>query len=609
MKIERFGLRWLVNVLLLACILVAVPTTVYHLPGVLCKRIGPFPIVQTEAKSPRIEFSQVFPVPDGLSEQIDFWKQIFTQYSTRQVVIHDDWYLDVIYAVVDLDEYPSRKAGRQAVQEARKTYRELLARVAEKWDRPWELSQKERRILHLFDDVDPSPRFPIPEAHKRVRAQLGQADNFKNGIIRSGRYLDRMQDIFSEQGLPTDLTCLPLVESSFNPHAVSFVGAAGMWQFMRGTGRQYGLKVGRLVDERRDPLAATHAAARLLSDNYQALGVWPLAITAYNHGLQGMKNAVKQTGTTDIVAIIENYRSSSFGFASRNFYAEFVAAARVFADAPRYFGELTLEEPLELARVSLPHFTEARTLEQYCKIPIKALRELNPALHRSLFRPGKYLPKGYTLNLLSQQAKRFETLYASVPDARKLDTAPKPRQHRVRRGQTLSYIAQKYGISVRDLMRENGLRSSRWIRAGQKLSLPGSYAAAAEKQGEKIADKKAKAESKSKAKPVRHRVRPGQTLIEIAANYDTTVRELMRKNRLRSSRWIRAGQYLQIPAGKSSQKTKTREHRVRRGQTLIEIARMYNSTVRNFQKLNRIKNPRSIRVGQLLKIPGKSGVN
>ena len=148
-------------------------------------------------------------------------------------------------------------------------------------------------------------------------------DRFREGLIRSGAYVDQIKEIFRSYGLPSDLAYLPHVESSFNPKAYSKFGAAGLWQFMRSTGKRF-LEIDYTLDERRDPIRASHAAARLLKENYKALGTWPMAITAYNHGLAGMMRATRSKGNYE--AIFKQYRSRLFKFASRNFYSEFLAA-------------------------------------------------------------------------------------------------------------------------------------------------------------------------------------------------------------------------------------------------------------------------------------------
>src|SRR4029453_14806897 len=166
-------------------------------------------------------------------------------------------------------------------------------------------------------------RAPTPsdyrDAKDELRFQLGQRDKFRDGLVRSGAYEEQMRAVFRENGLPDGLALLPHVESSFNVRAYSKYGAAGVWQFMRGTGRRF-MKVDYVIDERLDPITSTRAAARLLRENYGILGSWPLALTAYNHGAAGMNGAVEKVGTSRIEVIIARYDSPSFGFASRNFY-------------------------------------------------------------------------------------------------------------------------------------------------------------------------------------------------------------------------------------------------------------------------------------------------
>jgi membrane-bound lytic murein transglycosylase D len=158
-------------------------------------------------------------------------------------------------------------------------------------------------------------------------------------MARQKGYLPAMQAILRQHGVPEELAHLTLVESCFNLEAYSKVGAAGVWQFMPSTGRQY-MTVDGAIDERRDPLRSTQAAAEHLRGDYEVLGTWPLAITAYNHGRGGMARAVRTVGTTDFGEISSNYRGPAFGFASRNFYPEFLAALEVVARSEDHFGEV-----------------------------------------------------------------------------------------------------------------------------------------------------------------------------------------------------------------------------------------------------------------------------
>src|SRR5437763_250276 len=154
-----------------------------------------------------------------------------------------------------------------------------------------------------------------PAPGEDVRFQLGQADRFRAGLIRSGAWETHIAQVLANLGLPAELAVLPHVESSFNPAAYSKVGAAGLWQFMRSTGRRY-MRIDSAVDDRLDPFRSTEAAAQLLAYNYRVLGTWPLALTAYNHGTAGVRRAKETLGTDDIVRIVRSYNSRTFGFAS-----------------------------------------------------------------------------------------------------------------------------------------------------------------------------------------------------------------------------------------------------------------------------------------------------
>ena len=287
-------------------------------------------IVVLSASSFTLEdVSQQFP-RNGLEDRISFWILVFTQYGERDVVFHDEDDLRLRYHV----EHFSR---------------ERKSNTAESRRQRDHLKRRHRKIKSLFDEIieyGPNSELLGAEHQKiigtltgsnyrltesslldlrdRIRYQRGIKEKFREGLIRSGKYLARMKAIFEEYGLPQELAYLPHVESSFDYDAYSKAGAAGIWQFTRGTGRSY-LRINRFVDERRDPIRATDAAARLMRDNYAALGSWPLAITSYNHGKNGMLRAKKQYGS-DLERIIEGYRSRYFGFASKNFYAEFLAA-------------------------------------------------------------------------------------------------------------------------------------------------------------------------------------------------------------------------------------------------------------------------------------------
>jgi membrane-bound lytic murein transglycosylase D len=188
------------------------------------------------------------------------------------------------------------------------------------------------------------------------------------------------------------------VESSFNPAAYSKVGAAGLWQFLRSTGRRF-LRIDAAVDERLDPFRETEAAAQLLAYNYRLLGTWPLAITAYNHGAAGMLRAREQLGTTDIVRIVRDYHSPTFGFASRNFYVSFLAALAVTQDPHKYFGALPLSTPIDFHEVKMPARTDVAQVLRALDVDRRTLEQLNPALRPAVWSGRRAIPTGYVLRL------------------------------------------------------------------------------------------------------------------------------------------------------------------------------------------------------------------
>ena len=273
----------------------------------------------------------VLPRPASLQPAVGFWTKVYTEVDTSSGYIHDDRYLDVVYAVVRFREGASSRTRQRAVKSAKKRYATVLRTLA--GGKRSGLNEDETRVLALWAGKEDK----LKGAAERLRFQLGQANRFKAGLVRSGAWTPYIFDAVSGVGLPPELVALPHVESSFNPGARSHVGAAGMWQFTRSTGRRF-MRIDHVVDERLDPFLSTNAAVQLLQNNYEVTGTWPLAITAYNHGAAGMRRAAGQLGTTDIGVIVQSYRGRTFGFASRNFYAAFLAAVDADADAQIHFG-------------------------------------------------------------------------------------------------------------------------------------------------------------------------------------------------------------------------------------------------------------------------------
>jgi membrane-bound lytic murein transglycosylase D len=214
--------------------------------------------------------------------------------------------------------------------------------------------------------------------------------------------MTQMQKIFRQEGLPVELAYLPLVESSFNVRARSSVGAVGMWQFMPETGKKF-MRVDTAVDERLDPMASTRAAARLLKENYRILGNWPLAITAYNHGTEGIFRGIKAVESDDLVDLIRGYQSPTFGFASRNFYAEFLAVVEIATNRERYFPFLRPHRPVTLQEVEAKRQMPLQAVLKPAAISQRDFFGWNPALQPM----AKVIPTGYRVRIPPHKVDAF----------------------------------------------------------------------------------------------------------------------------------------------------------------------------------------------------------
>ena len=253
----------------------------------------------------------------------------------------------------------SRRERNRRVDRRRQALRATLQALASgKRDN---LSDEEARVLALWpDDVSNAT---LARAARQIRYQQGLRERFRQGLERAGRWRAYVNEQFAAQGVPIDIAALPHVESSYNPNARSHVGASGVWQFTRSTGRRF-MRVDHVVDERNDVFAATRGAARLLAYNYSLTGSWPMAITAYNHGLSGVRRAMRIHGDDALVDILRNYNGRTFGFASRNFYVAFLAAREVDQNPEKYFPGVIPESPTDYAAVQLPTYVSAAGLSK-----------------------------------------------------------------------------------------------------------------------------------------------------------------------------------------------------------------------------------------------------
>ena len=409
-----------------------------------------------------------FARPPALEPDILFWTRVYTEVDTRGGMIHDSSHLGVVYEVLRFPKGAGPRTQRRLVKAAKKRYKNILLALAK--GKRENLSDEQARVLALWPEGVSNKS--LRAATRRLRFQLGQSDKFRAGLARSGIWEAHIRAILADMDLPEELVALPHVESSFNPKARSRVGAAGLWQFTRSTGRRY-MRIDRSVDERMDPYLATVAAARLLSHNHTATGTWPLAITSYNHGMAGMRRAARKLGTKDITRIVREYRSRRFGFASRNFYVAFLAAVEIHFNPDKYFDVIPRHSAPPTQLVRIPDYVSIGTLQQVLGIDADVLREHNPALRPSIWRGAKYVPRGYELRIPASEA-RDEVLAAlsQISEDERYGSQTRDRYYKVRRGNTLAGIAKHFEIDIDDLVAVNGLPNRHRIRAGQVLALP-----------------------------------------------------------------------------------------------------------------------------------------
>lgn len=339
----------------------------------------------------------------SLQKRVQFWKDIYTKYSTNQGVIHDSDYIDLIYARIDFSDIDAsltigpiekQKMKQRRIETEKEQINSLLLKLAEVKDSRELQNERERYVWNYFaNNIDPY-KFKKAANKDRIRFQLGLSDRMQKAIFVSGRYLEDMENIFREEGVPIELTRLVFVESSFNVLARSKVGASGLWQIMPGTARPHGYLKVQGIDRRNHPLEATRLAARILRDAYNLLQSWPLAVTAYNHGPNGMKRLSSNYKTTELGELIESVRDhESFGFASKNFYASFVAAVEVEKNAPAHFKNVVWSRPFDAKKIRLPNALAVEKVMSWFNGDDYKFQVLNPHISKALMKSKHHMPK------------------------------------------------------------------------------------------------------------------------------------------------------------------------------------------------------------------------
>lgn len=423
-------------------------------------------------------------------------------------------------------------------------------------------------------------------------------------LERSQPYLPYVRRVFTKYGLPQDLVLLPFVESGYNVRAYSWAGAGGMWQFMRGTGRLYGLKADWWIDERRDPYKATDAAARHLRDLHDKFGDWYLALAAYNAGEGKISRALKQAKCDDFFELTEKNRKLSrrnrLKRETRHYVPKFIAISKIFQNLDTLgFEPVSWEKEEEVVSVDVPGGTDLLALARAGGMTWSEFHKYNPAFRRQVSPPhtkaSAYLPVAKADKMMAYLTDPGSRPYAGYT------------RHRIRSGDSWWRISRRYGVPISVLKKVNNTRSNT-LRPGRYVMVPGngSTRAVSSSRG---ASSKTRAIASKRGNYV---VRSGDTLWSIARSFGTTVTTLKRSNGLRSSR-LKVGQKLYIPnssnqatkqAVKDAGKVKTQlvHYKVRRGDNLTSISRRFGVKVSDLRRWNSLNSRGTIYAGQKLKV-------
>ena len=468
--------------------------------------------------------------------------------------------------------------------------------------------------LHL-DLVDPS-EFDIPidineHVIAKLRMFLGPHRKYiERWLERKSRYEPMIEAELERTGLPKDLIYLSMIESGFNPYAYSSAAAAGLWQFIPSTGQYYGLDIDWWVDERRDPEKATKAALHMLGDLYKQFGDWRLAFASYNTGPGRVRSALASARAKDPEADYWDLVDRDLLHPETQGYVPKIVAAAIIGHHPERYGFTNLkpEAPLEYDTVPVQGAVDVQVLAECAGMDEESFRLLNPAIRRYATPDGTSeirVPKG--------GSEAFGVELAKVPAEERLQLV----KHQVRRGETLSIIASKYGVSSSEIIRVNGIRNPNRIEVGQLLVVPMRGGAPSTSVATAVLTSRPEPEAPSSSSSASsHRVRSGETLASIAERYHVSLTDLQRWNGIDNPSHIEVGQTLKVSGGSSGSSSSSSAaapaapakplftYTVRSGDTLATIAERYKVGLSDLAKWNGIRDADEITVGATLKFFG-----
>lgn len=405
--------------------------------------------------------------PKELEPNVQFWKRVYSEWSSDEIALSDRDDLRLVYYVVKLPMSFDR-IHRPTYENILKNAKEELVRVLQSLDEKRPSSERglqgmERDVYIALKDIPDSDKYSHSD---NIRAQVGRKDTFAAGLENSGHYDMEIRERLKASGLPEELVALVFAESMFFAPSHSKAGAKGLWQFVKGTAKQYGMYMNPLVDERLDPVLSTDAAIQYLKDAKRILGEWPLVITSYNYGT-GIRRAADAVGSRNLVDIIRQYQGKRFGFASKNYYSEFLAALDVYANAQQHFPGVKPAQHWDYDMVKMPYSAYVRDLVAVDAVEKEWLLDHNPALSREVQNGQEIIPKGYILRVPKETARTFFIKLAKANQRQKDRAEAHIRiKHRANGKQTIKQIAGLYDVFVSSVSKRLGLQPGQRIKRG-----------------------------------------------------------------------------------------------------------------------------------------------
>ncbi|KHD89416.1 MAG: lytic murein transglycosylase [Bdellovibrio sp. ArHS] len=429
-------------------------------------------------------------------------------------------------------------------------------------------------------------------------------------LARSTRYEKLMKKVLRDNGLPEDLFYIALIESGFSSKATSHASAVGYWQFIRGTGKRYGLDINAFVDERRDPVFATQAAAEYFKGLYSVFGSWYLAMASYNVGENRVKREVMNHYTRDFWELARKRRLPA---ETINYVPKFIAAKLIAKEPDKYgFGEIDYLPPIEFDHITLDKPVNLRAMADKLNLNYEDFKALNPKYK------GEVAPvKGSELVLRIPPGTSEQALIAAnesvVQNVQFVADSGDTQVYRIRQGDTLSTVARRYRTTVAYLRDLNDLPRRKPLRVGMRIQVPDRTPLRSRSASQVAKQSKTETRSVSVSTDGRYYiVQSGDSLFTIARKYSTSVSELQRLNQIKRGRTLKVGMKIRVPtpdsssareATKSVAKAKAKVHVVKRGENLLGIAERYNVSMSDIKEKNKIRNPSSLMVGARILIP------